>query len=109
MSELEQWFPKVQPPTGGVARLQAAMAATGDVESDFWAGHIWWAGAAMLVIALAPLMWTGPQRSEPPAEVAEVMSALAAQPARTVRVVGGDAVELAGTDASVRVFLVMTR
>jgi hypothetical protein len=108
MSELERWFPAVPPPLGGAARLQAAMAASRDVESGFWPGYAW-VGAAMLAIALAPLMWPRPLRSQQPAQVAAVMSALAAQPARPVHVVNGDAVELVHADASVRVFLVMTR
>jgi hypothetical protein len=108
MSELERWFPKVQPPPGGAARLQMAMTASGDAKPGFWPGYVW-AGMAMLAIALSPLAWTGPQRNPQPEEVAVAMDALAAQPARAVRIVGGDAVELAHTDASVRVFLVMTR
>jgi hypothetical protein len=105
MPELERWFPVMRPPQGGSTRLQAAMAASGDAARSFRPEFAW----AGLAIALAPLMLPGPTRDRQPDRVAEAMGELAERPLRTVSVAGGDAVEMARSDSSVRVFLVMTR
>jgi hypothetical protein len=108
MSELERWLPVLQPPAGGMQRLQRAMMKQHrePMQSLRWPAL---ASAMTASVVLAAMLWIVPAQTPSPDRVATALDEVASHPARRVRVVEGDAIEVRQAEAGVRVFLVMSR
>lgn len=111
MRELEDWFPVLQPPAGGLARLERRIASrAASRRAPFVRWQAWAAVAcaaiAITVVAFSP--WLG-QRRRTAALTAALMDTMTPQPlARRIRVTNGDAIELPSGQSNVRLYLVQS-
>lgn len=113
MTELERWLPRLAPPAGGLPRLQQSLGAQPQ-------SLIAWrsiqtlpliATASVVTFVMLSLMLAS-LKLMPPVQVDRVavaLDSLADQPPSALHIEHGDATEVSPPDASVRVFLVMTR
>lgn len=111
MRELEDLLPTLQPPAGGLARLQRRVASRGEPALASRVNRWAWAVAACAMLAIATILgqpWiTRQQRTH--ALAAAMRAAMAGdQPANGIRVTDGAAIELPSGQANVRLYLVQS-
>ncbi|HEX7340911.1 MAG TPA: hypothetical protein VF269_01410 [Rhodanobacteraceae bacterium] len=111
MPDLPDWLPELDPPSGGLTRLQDAVAAQRHRRALRRRGLAWATMAIVPLVALA--LWLLPprlqQQHRTQALVAALQPALAPPlPASGLRVHDGAAVALPSGQANVRLYLVQT-
>lgn len=96
MNELKPWLPALEPPPDGYARLADAIAARRQrAARHAWRGRIAWAGvAAVLVLALTPLLRTRDTERAQAQAIAASLEQAWAQGDQEIQVTDGAAAEI---------------
>lgn len=108
MHESDRLFVDLQPPPGGLQRLQRSLTHR---SRDVHQRGLRFAGAGAFAMSLLALAWLLPGVIARHRETTELASALrdaVAQPANGIQVVDGAAIELPSGQAGVRLYLVQS-
>lgn len=110
MRELEQLLPIIEPPPGGLARLQGRIASRGQFRHASHVNRWAWAATACtaLVVAVVAIQPRVAQQQRTKALETALRQDISADSAGGIRVVNGAAIELPSGQANVRLYLVQS-
>lgn len=111
MREFERLLPTIEPPAGGLARLQRRIASRAKSEPVFRVSRWAWAATACATLAVAAILiqpWVARQQRTH-ALAAALRTAMAPdQPSGGIRVIDGAAIEMPSGQSNVRLYLVQS-
>lgn len=111
MRELDDLLPTLQPPDGGLARLQRRVASKEKHQHRFRTTDWAWVATACVTLAVTAVFiqpWVARRQRAHALAVALRAAMMPDQPSSGIRVVDGAAIQLPSGQANVRLYLVQT-